>query len=77
MHRPSTVVLRSPMLCLCSRLGCTVIVFGGGTCVEHDPLEIAADQLLAEAVTRGAELEPDAEDAAGANRRRVGSPTAR
>ncbi len=77
MHRPSTVVLRSPMLRLCARIGCTVIVFGGGTCVEHDPLEIAADRLLAEAVTGGVQREPDTDEAAGANGRRVASPTAR
>ena len=74
MHRPSTVILRSPMLCLCSTYGCTVIVFGGGTCVEHDPLRMVTDQLLAQALAGGARPDPDARGAASSSERRAESP---
>ena len=41
------------MLSTCISRGCTTIVFGTGTCTEHDGQEATvADQLLAEVVDR-------------------------
>jgi hypothetical protein len=42
------------MLGRCSTPGCAAIVFGDGTCVEHDPPSTVAEQLLAEARARAA-----------------------
>lgn len=51
--RTSRFVSGVSMLSICTAPGCTTIVFGRGTCVEHDrrqpPL---TDRLLAEAVAR-------------------------
>ena len=41
------------MLSICTRTGCATIVFGRGTCVEHDGTRVTvAEHLLVEAVTR-------------------------
>ena len=41
------------MLSICAAPGCTTIVFGRGTCLEHDRRHgTMADRLLAEAVAR-------------------------
>ncbi len=69
LHRASTVVLRSPMLRLCSSVGCTVIVFGGGTCVEHDTVRI--DRLLRDALAGLADPAADEVETAGSSGRRT------
>jgi len=46
------------MLSICTATGCTTIVFGQGTCVEHDPRHLTmADRLLTEAVARSQQAE--------------------
>ncbi len=71
MHRASTVVLRSPMLRLCSSFGCTVIVFGDGTCVEHDPVRAVTDELLREALAHSGDPDADEVETAGSSRLHV------
>jgi hypothetical protein len=52
-----TDALASSMLGDCTAPGCTTIVFGRGTCVDHDPPRLhLADTLLDEAVGRGASI---------------------
>jgi hypothetical protein len=36
MGRPFVDLEQFPMLRVCSEAGCKKVVFGGGTCVEHD-----------------------------------------
>jgi hypothetical protein len=51
--RASGVASSSRMLRICSAHGCLTVVFGGGTCVAHDPpAPTAIDMLLAEAMQR-------------------------
>ena len=39
------------MLSICTAEGCTTIIFGRGTCIEHDLRNLSmADRLLTEAV---------------------------
>ena len=46
--------LDSSMLGVCTEPACTTIVFGRGTCVDHDPPRLhSADTLLDEAVGHG------------------------
>jgi hypothetical protein len=46
------------MLSICTATGCTTIVFGRGTCVEHDLRNLTmAERLLAEAVARSQRTE--------------------
>lgn len=53
------------MLSICTADGCTTIVFGRGTCVEHDLRNMTmVDRLLTEAVARSQEtkLQPGSLD---------------
>jgi len=41
-ERTVVVVSRASMLRICTAAECTTIVFGQGTCIEHDELEATA-----------------------------------
>jgi len=46
------------MLSICTATGCATIVFGHGTCVEHDLRNLTmADRLLTEVVARSQKTE--------------------
>jgi hypothetical protein len=46
------------MLSICTAEGCTTIIFGRGTCLEHDPRNLTmADRLLTEAVALSKKME--------------------
>jgi hypothetical protein len=52
--------IASSMLGVCSAPGCTTIVFGLGTCVEHDTPQLQrADALLDEGIGGRASLAAD------------------
>jgi hypothetical protein len=50
------------MLHWCTIVGCTTIVFGRGTCAEHDSRRVPLDErLLAEAVARSQQEQANGE----------------
>jgi hypothetical protein len=62
MGRALVDVANFPMLSVCSEPGCRTVVFGSGTCVEHDAVPIVDRRVLVRQRTPGITTPPLPDD---------------